>query len=109
MLCNENKIYAENERFHSTVTGKLLDLSYDYHQDFKKQNDISDADHMAVELDVSDSAAVRNLLQTTLKQYKAPPTIIVNSAGITRDNWLLKLSEEDYDSVVNTNLKVTWG
>lgn len=68
----------------------------------------NDADHMAVELDVSDSAAVRNLLQTTLKQYKAPPTIIVNSAGITRDNWLLKLSEEDYDSVVNTNLKGTF-
>lgn len=70
------------------------------------QNSISDAEHMAVELDVCDSTAVRNLLQTTLKQYKAPPTIVVNSAGITRDNWLLKMSEEDYDSVVNTNLKV---
>ncbi|KAJ8734273.1 hypothetical protein PYW07_014824 [Mythimna separata] len=68
----------------------------------------NDAEHMAVELDVSDATAVRNLLQTTLRQYKAPPTIVVNSAGITRDNWLLKLSEEDYDSVVDTNLKGTF-
>ncbi|XP_026728730.1 estradiol 17-beta-dehydrogenase 8 [Trichoplusia ni] len=68
----------------------------------------NDQDHMAVELDVSDSTAVRNLLDTVMKQSKVPPTIIVNSAGITRDNWLLKLSEQDYDSVLNTNLKGTF-
>lgn len=66
----------------------------------------SDGDHSAIELDVSDSNAVNNLLKTTLQQYKAPPTIIVNSAGITRDNWLLKLSEEDYNNVLSVNLKV---
>ncbi|CAB3257308.1 unnamed protein product [Arctia plantaginis] len=68
----------------------------------------NDGDHSAVELDVSDSSAVNNLLKTTLRQYKAPPTIIVNSAGITRDNWLLKLSEEDFNSVLNVNLKGTF-
>lgn len=56
---------------------------------------------------MSDSSAVRNLVQTILKQYKSPPTIIVNSAGITRDNWLLKMSEEDYSLVQNVNLKVS--
>uniref|UniRef100_A0A2A4K4U4 (3R)-3-hydroxyacyl-CoA dehydrogenase n=1 Tax=Heliothis virescens TaxID=7102 RepID=A0A2A4K4U4_HELVI len=68
----------------------------------------NDADHMAAELDVANPNAVQSLLQTALKQYKAPPTIVVNSAGITRDNWLLKLSEQDYDSVLNTNLKGTF-
>lgn len=68
---------------------------------------ISDGDHSAVELDVSDSSAVNNLLQTVLKQYKQPPSIVVNSAGITRDNWLLKLSESDYESVLSVNLKVS--
>lgn len=63
-------------------------------------------EHSAVELDVSNSKAVQDLVQDTLKQYKKPPCIIVNSAGITRDNWMLKLSEEDYDSVLNVNLKV---
>ncbi|XP_047035657.1 estradiol 17-beta-dehydrogenase 8 [Helicoverpa zea] len=68
----------------------------------------NEADHMAVELDVANPKSVQNILQTAIKQYKAPPTIIVNSAGITRDNWLLKLSEEDYDSVLNINLKGTF-
>lgn len=31
--------------------------------------------------------------------------ILVNNAGITRDNLLMKMSEEDYDAVLNTNLK----
>ncbi|XP_028029612.1 estradiol 17-beta-dehydrogenase 8 [Bombyx mandarina] len=65
-------------------------------------------EHSAVELDVSNSKAVQDLVQDTLKQYKKPPCIIVNSAGITRDNWMLKLSEEDYDSVLNVNLKGTF-
>ncbi|XP_063830513.1 estradiol 17-beta-dehydrogenase 8 [Ostrinia nubilalis] len=65
-------------------------------------------DHSAVELNVADSKQVQNLLDTILKQYKAPPTIVVNSAGITRDNWLLKMSEEDYNAVIDVNLKGTF-
>lgn len=65
-------------------------------------------DHTAIELDVADSKSVNTVLQQVLKQYKSPPTIVVNSAGITRDNWLLKLSEEDYDSVLDVNLKGTF-
>ncbi|CAG9783250.1 unnamed protein product [Diatraea saccharalis] len=65
-------------------------------------------DHSAIETDVSDSNSVQHLVQTALKQYKAPPTIVVNSAGITRDNWLLKMSEEDYNTVLNVNLKGTF-
>ncbi|XP_046968827.1 estradiol 17-beta-dehydrogenase 8-like [Vanessa cardui] len=65
-------------------------------------------DHTAMELDVSDPKSVQNLLQSILSEYKTPPRIVVNSAGITRDNWLLKLSEEDYDSVLNVNLKGTF-
>lgn len=65
-------------------------------------------DHSAVELDVSDAKAVQGLVANMIKQYKAPPTIVVNCAGITRDNWMLKLSEEDYDSVLSVNLKGTF-
>lgn len=59
-----------------------------------------------MELDVGDSKSVQNLLDVVMKQYKAPATIVVNSAGITRDNWMLKMSEADFDSVININLKV---
>ena len=31
--------------------------------------------------------------------------ILVNNAGITRDNLLMKMSEEDFDAVIQTNLK----
>ncbi len=34
--------------------------------------------------------------------------VLVNNAGITKDNLLLRMSEEDFDSVVDTNLKGTW-
>lgn len=34
--------------------------------------------------------------------------ILVNNAGITRDNLLMKMTEEDYDAVLNTNLKGTF-
>ncbi|CAH2068281.1 unnamed protein product, partial [Iphiclides podalirius] len=65
-------------------------------------------DHSAAELDVSSSNSVADLLTKLQKQFKKPPTIIINSAGITRDNWLLKLSEDDFDSVQDVNLKGTF-
>lgn len=43
-----------------------------------------------------------------LKQFSRPPTIIVNSAGITRDNFLVKLSDSNFDDVINVNLKGTF-
>lgn len=64
-------------------------------------------EHSAIELEVSQSASVQKALETAMKHYKAPPTIIVNSAGIVRDNWLLKMSEEDFDKVIAVNLKVS--
>jgi len=34
--------------------------------------------------------------------------VLVNNAGITKDNLLLRMSEEEYDAVLDTNLKGTW-
>lgn len=50
--------------------------------------------------------SVNQALNATIDQFKRPPTVIVNSAGITRDGFLLKMSEADFDSVINVNLKV---
>lgn len=36
------------------------------------------------------------------------PSILVNSAGITRDNWLLKMTESEFDDVYKVNLKGTF-
>ncbi|MDH5727766.1 MAG: 3-oxoacyl-ACP reductase FabG [Gammaproteobacteria bacterium] len=54
-------------------------------------------------LDVSNAEAVNAFLKAMGNDIGAP-TILVNNAGITRDNLLMRLSEEDWDAIINTNL-----
>ncbi|KAJ8942671.1 hypothetical protein NQ314_009993 [Rhamnusium bicolor] len=68
----------------------------------------SDQKHFALELDVGEFRSIKKALDRIIKEYTKPPTIIVNSAGITRDNFILKLSQEDFDEVLNVNLKGTF-
>lgn len=56
---------------------------------------------------VADYAAVETMMKDIVKEYGALH-ILVNNAGITRDGLLMKMSEEDYDAVVDTNLKGTF-
>ena len=62
---------------------------------------------LAVQGNVADADAVKALFDATLKQFGAVD-ILVNNAGITRDNLLMLLKEEDFDAVVDTNLKGTF-
>ncbi len=55
-------------------------------------------------LDVTDQGAIDTLL-TQIERAYAPPTILVNNAGITRDGLLLRLTEEDWDVILDTDLK----
>ena len=59
---------------------------------------------LAVEADVANSADAKNLIEKTLEEF-GQIDVLVNNAGITRDNLLLRLSDEDWDSVLDTNLK----
>ena len=54
--------------------------------------------------DVSDEDAV-NAMVAKIKAEVGPVDILVNNAGITRDNLLMKMSEEEFDAVIDTNLK----
>ncbi|MDR3270890.1 MAG: 3-oxoacyl-[acyl-carrier-protein] reductase, partial [Peptococcaceae bacterium] len=54
--------------------------------------------------DVGRAEDVERLLQTVMKEYKRID-IWVNNAGITRDGLILRMKEEDWDAVLNTNLK----
>lgn len=65
-------------------------------------------DGKAIELDVSSSVSVNDAVEACIAEYKRPPSILVNSAGIIRDSWLLKMSEPDYDIVLDVNLKGTF-
>ena len=56
---------------------------------------------------VSDYAAVETMMKDIVKEFGALH-ILVNNAGITKDGLLMKMSEEDYDSVLDINLKGTF-
>ena len=58
----------------------------------------------AIQCDVSDFSKAAELMDYVVKTY-GRVDILVNNAGITRDNLLMKMSEEDFDAVINTNLK----
>ena len=58
----------------------------------------------AVGADVSDAAAVASAVATITADLGAP-TILVNNAGIIRDNLLFKMSEDDWDAVLTVHLR----
>lgn len=55
-------------------------------------------------LNVTDSEAVVRLVKEAEETY-GPVTVLVNNAGITRDNLLLRMKEQDWDEILDTNLK----
>ena len=61
----------------------------------------------AVQCSVSDFAACGEMIQNVLTKY-GHIDILVNNAGITKDNLVMKISEEDFDAVIDTNLKGTF-
>ncbi len=58
----------------------------------------------AIQCNVSDFAASEAFVKKVLDKYKKVD-ILVNNAGVTRDNLIMRMTEEDYDTVLDTNLK----
>ena len=61
-------------------------------------------DAVAYQCSVSDYEACGAMITALIKEY-THIDILVNNAGITRDGLLMKMSEEDFYAVINTNLK----
>jgi 3-oxoacyl-[acyl-carrier protein] reductase len=57
-----------------------------------------------MKLDVTDAAAVDSVLAAIEAKYGAV-TILVNNAGVTRDNLLLRMKDDEWDAVMATNLR----
>ena len=62
------------------------------------------ADCIVVKGDVRNFEDVQNLIQETLDKF-GTIDILVNNAGITRDGLMLRMSDEDWDTVMDINLK----
>ena len=61
----------------------------------------------AVQCNVSDYAKAEEFLKYVIGKYTRID-ILVNNAGITKDNLLMKMSEEEFDAVIDINLKGTF-
>lgn len=54
-------------------------------------------------LDVADPVNVDEVLKNITESF-GTPTVLVNNAGITRDNLLMRMKDDEWDSIINTNL-----
>jgi 3-oxoacyl-[acyl-carrier protein] reductase len=63
----------------------------------------SDINGAGMVLNVTDLESINSLLSAVIDRFGAP-TILINNAGIAKDNLLLRMKEEEWLDVVNTNL-----
>lgn len=61
-------------------------------------------DAIAIQCDVSDSESVSEMVKETIAHF-GRVDVLVNNAGITRDNLLMRMKESEWDDVININLK----
>lgn len=76
----------------------------DYADDTKKEIEALGVRAAVIRGDVRKTDDVENLINTTVAEF-GKIDILVNNAGITRDGLMLRMSEEDWDSVLDINLK----
>ena len=61
-------------------------------------------DSLGLVLDVNDPDAIQQVI-AQVTETLGTPTVLVNNAGITRDQILMRMSDDDWDAVLGTNLK----
>ena len=61
-------------------------------------------DAFAIQANVSEQDEVKAMIKETLNQF-GTIDVLVNNAGITRDNLLMRMKQNEWDDVINTNLK----
>jgi len=61
------------------------------------------ADNEAIVLNIADAEQTAAVLKSFLADF-GTPAVVVNNAGITRDNLFLRMSDDEWDAVLNTNL-----
>ncbi|MPZ63946.1 MAG: SDR family oxidoreductase [Propionibacteriales bacterium] len=82
----------------------VLDLDESACADTVKAITDSGGRALAVGVDVSDPEAVASAVRRVADELGAP-TVLVNNAGITRDNLLFKMTSDDWDAVMNVHLR----
>ena len=73
----------------------------------KKEFEENNVKALVLKADVSKTEDVENLVKQAIDTF-GKIDVLVNNAGITRDNLLMRMPEEDFDKVIETNLKGTF-
>lgn len=76
-------------------------------EEVKKEIEAAGGKAEIIQCDVSDYRACEAMFKEIIDSF-GRVDILVNNAGITRDGLLMKMSEEDFDAVLDTNLKGTF-
>lgn len=76
-------------------------------EEIRKQMSELGAEVLMVKADVSKADEVDKMIEQAIEKFKKID-VLVNNAGITNDGLLLRMSEEDFDKVVEINLKGTY-
>jgi 3-oxoacyl-[acyl-carrier protein] reductase len=82
----------------------VLDLDEASTADTVKAIEAEGGRALAVGVDVADAAQVEAAVERVANEL-GPPVVLINNAGITRDNMLFKMTEDDWDSVIAVHLR----
>lgn len=87
-----------------------FDIAVNYRSSNKEANELVEEIKLlgrnacAIQADISDFDSSKNLIDEVIKTL-GNLNVVVNNAGITRDSLFIRMKEEDFDLVINTNLK----
>ena len=73
-------------------------------EELKKKLEANGGKALIVKADVTNPEQIENLVKTAIETF-GKIDVLVNNAGITKDNLLMRMSEEEFDKVIEVNLK----
>ncbi|OHD57683.1 MAG: 3-oxoacyl-[acyl-carrier-protein] reductase [Spirochaetes bacterium GWF1_49_6] len=82
----------------------IIDVNLDQANETAKEIEKLGRKSIAMKVDVTSYNDVEKMVQTVAKEWGSVD-ILVNNAGITKDNLILRMTPEDFDLVININLK----
>ncbi len=82
----------------------ICDIDYQTVMSTAKELEQLGTQTLAIKVDVTNTEEVAHLFDETMKKF-GRVDVLVNNAGITRDNLLIRMQENEWDSVIAVNLK----
>ncbi len=76
-------------------------------EELKSEFESKGAKALIMQADVTNKEAIEELVKKAIEEFGSID-VLVNNAGITRDNLLMRMSEEEFDKVIEVNLKGTY-